>query len=72
MCEQVLYPELNALLALEDWRKWDEALQRICYDEAEMASFLEQHAVRKAQLEDKRAARRTADEHGGSAAPAAV
>jgi hypothetical protein len=55
VCPQVLYPELDVLLQLEDWSRWDATLKRITYDEAEMATFLEHYAASKARIEERRA-----------------
>ncbi len=54
---QVLHPAINDLLQAKDWEWWEGVLQRIVYDEAEMAAFLASHAESKARLEQHRAER---------------
>ncbi|EIE24783.1 pseudouridine synthase [Coccomyxa subellipsoidea C-169] len=54
---EVLHPAINDLLQAKDWEWWEGVLQRIVYDEAEMAAFLTSHAESKARLEQHRAER---------------
>ena len=56
-CLQVLYPAVSELLAAEEWGRWDATLQRITYDEAEMAAFLEAFEQHKAAAAHRRAER---------------
>lgn len=52
---------MEHLLRLEDWAKWEATLQRLVYDDADMARFLERHTETKAHLEQRRAHRAALD-----------
>jgi hypothetical protein len=54
---QVLYPAMNELLCTSEWEWFDATLQRITYDEAEMAAFLHAYERSKAAAEQRRAER---------------
>lgn len=53
----MLYPAIDELLQAGDWERWESTLQRIAYDEDQMAAFLASHAQSKARLELRRAER---------------
>ncbi|GAB4820186.1 hypothetical protein N2152v2_007232 [Parachlorella kessleri] len=55
--EQTLRPAINELLAAEDWALWEQELQRLYCDEAEVAALVQRHAEWQAQQAQRRQAR---------------
>ena len=54
---QVLHPAISELCSAKEWERFEATLQRITYDQAEMAAFLEAHESSKAAAAQRRAER---------------
>ena len=59
---QVLFPELDMLLQSEEWKHWDETLQRMWFTDEAMQEFIESAAAWKGALANRRSERRSLEE----------
>ena len=56
-CLQTLRPAINELLAAEEWARWEQELQRLYCDNAEVAALVQQHVQWQAQQAQRKQAR---------------
>lgn len=56
---QVLFSELDMLLRLEEWKRWDETLQRMWFTDEAMQEFIESATAWKDALAKRRSERRS-------------